>query len=41
VVPVALPAPSTDEVFAITPDGRLIVYGGARVESDIWIVERK
>ena len=41
VVPVSLPAPSTNEVFAISPDGRTIVYGAGRVESDIWIVERK
>ena len=40
VVPVSLPAPSTNEVFAISPDGRTIIYGAGRVESDIWIVER-
>jgi hypothetical protein len=27
--------------FALTPDGRTILYGGRRSEADIWIVERK
>ena len=41
VVDVRLPAPSTDEVFAISPDNRTIYYGAARAEADLWIVERK
>ena len=41
VVPVALPAPATDDVFAMARDGRTIYYGAARSESDIWIGERK
>jgi Tol biopolymer transport system component len=41
VVPVTLPAPSTDDVFAVSRDGRTIYYGAARSESDIWIAERK
>jgi len=36
-----LPAPSTNDVFAITPDNRHIYYGAARGEADIWILERK
>jgi eukaryotic-like serine/threonine-protein kinase len=41
VVDVRLPGPSTDDVFAISPDNRMIYYGAARAEADIWIVERK
>jgi Tol biopolymer transport system component len=41
VVDVRLPGPSTDDVFAISPDDRTIYYGAARAEADIWIVERK
>jgi Tol biopolymer transport system component len=41
VVPVTLPAPSTDDVFAVSRDGRTIYYGAARSESDIWIAERR
>ena len=41
VVDVQLPAPSTGEMFAISPDNRTIYYGAARAEADIWIVERK
>ena len=41
VVDVRLPAPATNEVFAISRDGRTIYYGAARAEADIWIVERK
>jgi len=41
VVPLRLPAPSTIDVFAISPDNRHIYYGGARAEADIWILERK
>jgi len=41
VVDVRLPAPATDDTFAIAPDGRAIYYGAARAEADIWIVERK
>ncbi len=41
VVDVRLPAPSTIDVFAISPDNRTIYYGATRSEADIWIVERK
>jgi len=41
VVPVRLPWPASEEVFAISPDNRTIYYGGMRSEADIWIVERK
>ena len=41
VVPLRLPAPSTIDMFAISPDNRHIYYGGARAEADIWILERK
>ena len=41
VIDVRLPAPSTSDVFAISPDNRTIYYGAARFEADIWIVERK
>ena len=41
VIEVRLPAPSTDEVFALSPDNRTIYYGATRAEADIWIVERK
>ena len=41
VVDVRLPAPSMNEMFAISPDNRTIYYGAARAEADIWIVERK
>ena len=41
VIDVRLTAPSTDDVFAISPDNRHIYYGGSRAEADIWILERK
>jgi hypothetical protein len=41
VVDVRLPAPSTDDMFAISPDNRTIYYGAVRTEADIWIAERK
>ena len=41
VVDVRLPAPSTNDMFTISQDGRMIYYGAARAEADIWIVERK
>lgn len=41
VVDVRLPAPSTGDMFAISPDNRTIYYGASRSEADIWIVERK
>jgi Tol biopolymer transport system component len=41
VVDVRLPGPSTNEIFAISPDNRTIYYGAARAEADIWIIERK
>jgi Tol biopolymer transport system component len=41
VVSVRLPAPSTDDVFALSRDNRSIYYGASRAEADIWIVERK
>ncbi|HSC28015.1 MAG TPA: protein kinase [Vicinamibacterales bacterium] len=40
-VAVRLPAPQTNDVFAISADGRHIYYAGARAEADIWILERK
>jgi Tol biopolymer transport system component/serine/threonine protein kinase len=40
-VEVRLPAPSMNEVFAVSPDNRTIYYGAARAEADIWIVERR
>jgi len=30
-----------NEMFAIRPYNRMIYYGAARAEADIWIVERK
>lgn len=39
-VALRLPAPLTDDVFAISPDGRHIYYGGIRAEADIWVLER-
>ena len=41
VVPIRLPMRPTNEIFALSADGRTIVYGGARGESDIWIAEKK
>jgi eukaryotic-like serine/threonine-protein kinase len=41
VVDVRLPAPSTGDMFAISPDNRTIYYGASRFEADIWIVEQK
>jgi len=41
ILDVRLPGPSTDEVFALSPDNRTLYYGAARVEADIWILERK
>jgi Tol biopolymer transport system component/serine/threonine protein kinase len=41
VVSLRLPAPSTIDVFTISPDNRHIYYGGARAEADIWLLERK
>ncbi len=41
VVPVRLPGPSIDDVFAISPDNRAIYYGGSRAGADIWIVEQR
>ena len=41
VVDVRLPGPSTNDMFAISPDSRTIYYGAVRAEADIWIVERK
>jgi Tol biopolymer transport system component len=41
VVDVRLPAPSTDDMFAISPDNRTIYYGAVRSDADIWIAERK
>ena len=40
VLDVALPGPSVDDVFAVSPDNRTIYYGATRTEADIWIVER-
>jgi hypothetical protein len=40
VVDARLPAPSSAEMFAISPDNRTIYYGASRSEADIWIVER-
>ncbi len=41
VLDVRLPLLPFDDVFALSKDDRTILYGGARSESDIWIVERK
>jgi hypothetical protein len=41
VVNLHLPAPSTLDMFAVSPDNRHIYYGGARAEADIWILERR
>jgi hypothetical protein len=41
IVEVRLAGPSTNEVFAISPDNRTIYYGAARSEADIWIAERR
>jgi Tol biopolymer transport system component len=41
VVSVQLPGPPTNDVFAISPDGRTIYYGAVHAEADIWIAERK
>ncbi len=41
VIPLHLPAPSTIDMFAISPDSRHIYYGGVRAEADVWILERK
>ncbi len=41
VVNVRLPLPPIDNTFALSPDGRMIYYGGTRAESDIWVIERK
>jgi len=41
VVSQRLPAHSTNDMFAISPDNRHVYYGGARAEADIWILERK
>ncbi len=38
---VGLPAPNSDEMFAIGPDNNTIYYGAARTESDIRLVERQ
>jgi Tol biopolymer transport system component len=38
-IDVRLPAPSIDDLFAITGDSRTIYYGAARAEADIWIEE--
>ncbi len=40
-VPVALPGPPIDDVWAIARDGRTIYYGAVRSEADIWIAEKK
>jgi Tol biopolymer transport system component len=41
VVDARLPAPSIDDLFAIARDGRMIYYGAAHAEADIWIAARK
>lgn len=41
VVDVKLPAPSINDLFALSPDGRMIYYGARRVETDIWVVDQK
>ena len=40
-VTVGLPAPASEEMFAISRDDKAIYYGAAQAASDIWIVERK
>ena len=34
-------ANDSGDTFAITPDGRTVIYGKRRKEADIWLVERK
>ena len=41
LIPVQLPGPAFDDVFAISRDGRTIYYGAVRAQSDIWIAEKK
>ena len=41
VIPVDLPLTPTQAAFAIAPDGKTLYYGGQRVESNIWMVERR
>ena len=41
MVPVQLPGPATNDVFAISRDGRTIYYGAVRAQSDIWVAENK
>jgi len=41
LVTVALPAPASEEMFAISRDDKAIYYGAAQAASDLWIVERK
>jgi Tol biopolymer transport system component len=41
VVDVPLPGRATDDVFAVSRDGRTIYYGAERSEADIWIAEKK
>jgi len=41
VVPIRLSARPVTEGFALSADGRAIIYGGIRAESDIWIAEKK
>ena len=40
VIPVDLPFPPADDIFALAPDGTALYYGAQRVESNIWMVER-
>lgn len=40
VIHVDLPLPVAEEAFAVAPDGSALYYGGERVESNIWMVER-
>ena len=39
-IPVDLPFPPENQAFAAAPDGTALYYGGRRVESNIWMVER-
>ena len=41
IIPVQLPGPAFDDVFAIARDGRTIYYGAVRAQSDIWVAQRR
>jgi Tol biopolymer transport system component len=41
IVDVPLPGRATDDMFAVSRDGRMIYFGAERSEADIWIAERR